>query len=157
VLIVEDTPERQGVLTSLYRDHAWVLVHTARRAISLLDAFDFDIVSLDFNLAGELTGADVARALAAKQLGRREPATVPCRVLIHSLNPRGAEQIHALLPDARVLPVSKVARSNAQIKRHRAGLLLQGAAYDFGQQGSGGKRDTLESGPGAGSERSSAG
>lgn len=31
ILIVEDTPERQGWLTGLYREHAWVLVHTAGR------------------------------------------------------------------------------------------------------------------------------
>ena len=29
ILIVEDTPERQGWLQQLYRDHAWVLVRRA--------------------------------------------------------------------------------------------------------------------------------
>ena len=31
ILIVEDTPTRQEVLTRLCTDHAWILAHTARR------------------------------------------------------------------------------------------------------------------------------
>ena len=54
ILILEDTPERQEILKQLYRDHAWVLVHTAQRAIRLLEAFEFDLVSLDYDLAGEV-------------------------------------------------------------------------------------------------------
>src|SRR5215472_15565563 len=61
ILIVEDTPERQGWLTGLYREHAWVLVHTAARADRLLNAYDFDLISLDYNLAGPDNGAAVAR------------------------------------------------------------------------------------------------
>ena len=64
MLIVEDTAERQEILCALYRNHAWVMATTAHRAIRLLRAFDFDIVSLDYNLRGELTGAAVARILA---------------------------------------------------------------------------------------------
>jgi DNA-binding response OmpR family regulator len=65
VLIVEDTVERQGWLQSLYREHAWVLVHTAARAVRLLHAYDFDLISLDFNLAGPDNGEAVARASTA--------------------------------------------------------------------------------------------
>jgi hypothetical protein len=56
ILIVEDTPERQEWLTGLYRDHAWVLVHTAVRAVRLVNAYDFDLISLDYNLAGPANG-----------------------------------------------------------------------------------------------------
>jgi CheY-like chemotaxis protein len=66
VLIVEDTSDRQGVLRSLYKNQAWVMVHTGRRALKLLEAYEFDIVSLDYNLADELTGADVAAAPMAR-------------------------------------------------------------------------------------------
>jgi hypothetical protein len=44
ILIVEDTPERQQWLTGLYREHAWVLVHTAARAVRLVNAYDFDLI-----------------------------------------------------------------------------------------------------------------
>jgi len=63
VLLVEDVQECQQILTSLYRSHAWILVHTGQRAIGLLKASDFDIISLDYNLRGELNGAGVAQAL----------------------------------------------------------------------------------------------
>src|SRR5882672_3460863 len=86
VLIIEDVPERQEILKSLYRNQAWVLVHTARRAITLLSAFEFDIISLDYNLAGELDGAAVARALMASE-------NAGSRLVVHSQNPRGADEI----------------------------------------------------------------
>ena len=48
VLIVEDRAERQEVLRQLFRDHAWVLVHTAARAVRLVQAYRFDLVALDY-------------------------------------------------------------------------------------------------------------
>jgi CheY-like chemotaxis protein len=124
VLIVEDTDERQQILTGLYRSHAWVLAHTGRRAITLLNAYDFDIISLDYNLRGELTGADVARAIP---LSRNRQA----RVVVHSLNPKGVEEIRSILPHAVYYPVSKMVRSNAAFKRLRAYIDELGTAYDW--------------------------
>ena len=83
VLILEDTPERQEILKQLYRDHAWVLVHTAQRAIRLLEAFEFDLVSLDYDLAGEVTGDEVARHIC-------DGANRHVRVVVHSMNPQWA-------------------------------------------------------------------
>lgn len=124
VLIVEDTPERQQALTALYRSHAWVLVETGARAVTLLNAYAFDLVSLDFNLRGPLNGLDVAQALAASP--NRQ-----ARVVIHSLNPKGAAQLARLLPEAVVYPVSRMVRSNATFKRLRSTLDAQGAAFDW--------------------------
>jgi CheY-like chemotaxis protein len=124
VLIVEDTPERQEILTALYRAHAWVLVQTGRRAITLLNAYDFDVISLDYNLRGDLTGADVAGAIA---VSRNRDA----RVVIHSLNPRGVAELLRILPNAVVYPVSKMVRTNQHFKRLVAGVNEQGTAFDW--------------------------
>lgn len=124
VLLVEDTEDRQKVLTQLYRAHAWVLVHTGARAVTLLAAFDFDIVSLDYNLRGDLSGEDVARALLASR-------NAGARVVIHSLNPRGVEAMRRLLPHAVVYPVSRMARSNAHLRRLRERIDELGPAYDW--------------------------
>lgn len=124
VIIIEDTKERQEVLTSLYRSHAWILVSTAHRAITLLNAYDFDIISLDYNLDGELTGADVARAIASS---RNRSA----RIVIHSMNPRGAEQIAKILPHAVLFPVSKMVRSNQAFRLLRNKVDELGAAFDW--------------------------
>ncbi|RCJ37403.1 hypothetical protein A6770_40245 [Nostoc minutum NIES-26] len=78
VLLIEDTEERQQILTSLYRSHAWVLVNTGKRAIILLEAYDFDIISIDYNLRGELNGVDVAQCL---RYSRNQNA----RIIIHSI------------------------------------------------------------------------
>lgn len=124
VLLVEDTAERQQILTQLYRAHAWILVATGPRAITMLRAYRFDIVSLDFNLRGELDGADVARAL-------RDGDNAGARVVIHSLNPRGAAQLAELLPAAVTYQVSRMARTHAHLKRLRARIDELGPAYDW--------------------------
>ena len=115
VLIVEDTPERQEWLQGLYREHAWVLVHTAARAVRLLNAYDFDLISLDYNLAGPNNGDAVAEAVAASRNARTP-------VLVHSMNPRGAGRLAELLPHASCVPVGRIVRTNATVKRVREAL-----------------------------------
>ena len=124
ILIIEDTKERQKILTSLYRSHAWILVNTGHRAITLLKAYNFDIISLDYNLRGEFNGADVAQV---RKCSRNKNA----RIVVHSLNPKGVEQISKILPDAIAYPVSKMVRSNQAFKRLRAKIDELGADYDW--------------------------
>ena len=124
VLLVEDTKERQQILTSLYKKHAWILVNTGERAVTLLNAYDFDIVSLDYNLGGQLNGADVAKVL--KYSGHKN-----VRVIVHSLNPRGAKAISSILPDAIVYPVARMVRSNKLFKYLRSKIDQLGQDYDW--------------------------
>ena len=124
ILLIEDTEERQQILTSLYRSHAWVMVNTGKRAITLLNAYDFDIVSIDYNLRGELNGADVAQSL---QYSRNKNA----RIIIHSLNPKGVKSILEILPHAIPFPVSKITRSNKVFKYLRSKIDDLGASYDW--------------------------
>jgi hypothetical protein len=112
VLIVEDSPERQEILRNLYRDHAWILVNTAARAKCLLDAYDFDLVSLDFDLAGEAKGDDVAHHLL-------DSCNSGVEVIIHSDNAPGAARITSILPNAVYVPISKITKSNAVFKKLR--------------------------------------
>jgi CheY-like chemotaxis protein len=140
ILIVEDTPERQEWLTGLYRDHAWVLVHTAARATRLVRAYEFDLISLDFNLAGPDTGAAVADAIAASRNARTP-------VLVHSMNPRGARRLAELLPHAQCVPAGSLVKTNAVAKRVREALRT-GVPADW-QAVVSGKADSSGGGPDA--------
>lgn len=122
VLIVEDTPERQKILTELFRDHAWVLVNTAPRAIRLLKVYEFDVVSLDFNIDGNLLGLDIARHI--------QNAGIQPRVVIHSMNPQGRKQILAVLPEAMEFPVSSMVKTNKRFKSLREEL-KKGKDFDW--------------------------
>jgi CheY-like chemotaxis protein len=124
VLIVEDTEERQKILTDLYRAHAWILVNTGRRAMTLLSVFEFDIISLDYNLRGDFTGADIAQYIA-------ESYHQQVRIIIHSMNPQGATRIAALLPNAIQFPVYKMVRSNTIFKTLRTQLDALGSSFDW--------------------------
>jgi len=115
VLIVEDTVERQKILRSLYREHAWVLVNTASRAICLLQAYEFDLVSLDYDLAGPSKGDEVAEAI-------RDSQSDDMAVLVHAMNHQGAKKIAAILPDAVLLPISKMTNRNKAFKSLRSAL-----------------------------------
>ncbi|MFH1842296.1 MAG: cyclic-phosphate processing receiver domain-containing protein [bacterium] len=132
ILILEDSPERQEILKQLFRDHAWVLVHTAARAIRLLEAYEFDLVTLDFDLAGEETGDVVADQL------RRGPDG-QTRVVVHSMNPQGRERIAALLPTATLLPISAMTKTNQRFKALREAL-KNGPDFDWSFAVKGGQK-----------------
>jgi len=119
VLIVEDTPERQKILINLFRHHAWVLVHTARRAMILLEHFDFDLLSLDYDLAGPEKGSEIAAHIVHL---RKENI----QVLIHSMNFTGAQQIIQILPHAVWVPISKMVKNNKIFNNIREGINERG-------------------------------
>jgi CheY-like chemotaxis protein len=123
ILIVEDTPSRQEVMTRLCKDHAWVLVHTARRAVTLIHAYEFDLIFLDYDLAGPEKGDAVAAALA-------QPPSRETRVIVHAMNAAGAQKIQALLPQADLVPLSRMTKDNATFKRLK-NQLAKGADIDW--------------------------
>jgi len=115
ILIVEDTPERQEILQSLFKDHAWVLVHTTDRAIRLLSVYDFDLISLDFDLSGDKKGDEVAAFISCSRNSKT-------KVIVHSMNPQGAAKISEFLPNAVHVPLSKMTKTNRAFKRIREEL-----------------------------------
>jgi CheY-like chemotaxis protein len=124
ILIVEDTPERQAILQRLSKDHAWILVNTAARAVRLLESYPFDLIFLDYDLAGEARGDRVAEAIRRSKNAR-------AKVIVHSQSAPGAKRIAAILPQADLVPLSKITRNNATFRRLReeAG---RGADVDWG-------------------------
>ena len=85
---VRDVPEDTDELS-------WTCARTAWEALVKLELIDFDVVSLDHDLASflgykELTGYDIAVWLAErKQQGKH----VPPDVRVHSANPVGVKNI----------------------------------------------------------------
>ena len=123
ILIVEDTQERQKILKQLFKDHAWVLVNTAERAKKLVEVYKFDIISLDYDLAGEQSGDEVARTIC-------NGLNKLTRIVVHSMNPRGREQIRKFLPQATILPVASMISNNKRFKLLRESL-KQGPNFDW--------------------------
>ncbi|MBE9019220.1 hypothetical protein C7Y66_22340 [Chroococcidiopsis sp. CCALA 051] len=124
VLLVEDIGKRQQVLTSLYESHAWILVDTVERAITLLHAYTFDIISLDYDLRGERKGLEVAQAL-------KHSPSKNARVIVHSMNSRGVKSILAVLPNAIPYTVSKMIHSNETFQHLKGKINELGAVYDW--------------------------
>lgn len=118
VLLIEDTASRQRVLTQLVKDHAWVLVHTGRRAIRLLGSYTFDLIFLDYDLADRVRGDAVAQAV-------RDSLNAEATVIVHTMNSRGAERIKTVLPRAQLVPLSRFIRNNETFKRLRGELVRE--------------------------------
>jgi CheY-like chemotaxis protein len=123
ILVVEDTQERQDTLENLVKDHAWIMVNTASRAIRMVQSYRFDLIFLDYDLAGEDRGDRVAAAI-------RKSNNVKTKVIVHSMNAPGASRISRILPQADVVPLSKITKNNATFKRLRQEL-QHGTAIDW--------------------------
>ena len=131
VLIVEDSTERQKILINLFKDHAWLVVHTSARAIRLLTSYKFDLITLDYDLAGPGKGEEIASYLSKTK-------NAETKVFIHSMNAPGAQRIKKHLPDATLIPISKMIKNNATFKRLRQELqsgVNVNWAYVFGGKG----------------------
>lgn len=115
ILIIEDTPERQKILKNLYRDHAWILVNTARRAVKMLSVYKFDLISLDYDLAGPDCGDSIASFIP-------DSINSESKILIHSMNKQGADKIKNFLPEADYVPVSKLIKTNQIFKKIQSEL-----------------------------------
>ena len=115
VLLVEDTPRRQKLLQKVFRDHAWITVHTAARAIRFLTVYNFDLIMLDFDLAGKEKGEDVALFISQSR-------NASAKIIVHSMNFQKAKRIVEVLPQAVLVPLSKMTRDNATIRRLRLEL-----------------------------------
>jgi CheY-like chemotaxis protein len=105
VLLVEDKPDRTAFFGQLYQSQTFAAVTTGEEAVELVREGLFGLVHLDFGLAGELTGADVAEAIAQQNS--------PPRVLVHSENLTGVMAIQQVLPAAAYVPFSHLRNAGA--------------------------------------------
>jgi DNA-binding NtrC family response regulator len=112
ILIVEDSPKRQGILKNLFREHAWIMVNTAKRANTLISVYDFDIISLDYDLDERDKGDVVAEFI-------KRSRNAKAKVLVHSMNVQGVTNIQMHLPNSIAIPISKITRDNKTFKRFR--------------------------------------
>lgn len=101
VLVVEDDRERQNVLRDLYRMQQVETSTSAEGALEKLASNVYHIIHLDYDLAEDSKGVEVARYVAGVD-------TRPT-VITHSENKRGVEEIRDILGSATVLPMSYLA------------------------------------------------
>ena len=107
VLIVEDNPDRIKIFRRNLAGSTVVHTDQPKKAIQLLRDKDWDVVCLDHDLhpdrpyeeSGPGTGFEVAAWLS------ENPNRMPRHgVYLHTLNPVGAQNMKAVLPDAVVAP-----------------------------------------------------
>ena len=99
VLIVEDCAERDAVLRRRFVGYNVTIARSYDEAVAHLQEAYFDVVSLDYDLGGA-NGNDVAMFLAGLPVPRR-----PHAVIVHSMNPVGAQRILRTLETAGISTV----------------------------------------------------
>ena len=103
ILVVEDDLNRIEIFKKKLRNHKMHFALTAPEAINALTKNEFDLIFLDHDLGGgayepsdENSGYGVAKFMEAEGTAGD--------VIIHSLNPAGAANMHAALPHAHRIP-----------------------------------------------------
>lgn len=105
ILILEDDPARMHVFTRNLIGTNTVIVDNVPDAISELSSRNWDYLFLDHDLGGQQmveSGDDTGYAVAAwleEHLDKKPP-----NIVIHSLNPAGAQNMKNALPEAVLAP-----------------------------------------------------
>lgn len=108
IFVLEDNFERQKIFKEKLKNHEVVLFDNAIEAIDFLKTdIDFDAMYLDHDLGNEVyvdikeknTGSEVARFLSNKD--------VRAKIVIHSFNAIGAQNMQNYLFEAIHIPFSK--------------------------------------------------
>ena len=100
ILILEDSDERIARFEDALSGHNVTVCKAVKTAIGELYDGVFDYIFLDYDLGeGNKNGAEVALYLSMSTRSSEQ-------VIIHSMNPMGQDEMHALLPGARVVPFS---------------------------------------------------
>ena len=108
VMILDDNEFRHEYFNDVYLGFDVYHAYTYNEAISLLNKFKFDVVSLDHDLGDfhepdvlddyELTGLDVCDYIRH----HLNPDHVPDEIIVHSANPAGAQRMMMCLRDFNV-------------------------------------------------------
>jgi len=82
-------------LPESYPSDKWDVARSFHEAIYLLEKYDYEILSLDHDIASfygarEMTGYDIALWLAQRKQDNKH---VPSTILVHSANPVGRDNI----------------------------------------------------------------
>ena len=101
ILILEDDPNRHKAFRNRLIGTNLKIVETAAEAIAALNNQTWDYLFLDHDLggmtyvtSGKGTGYEVAEWLAKNE------SKQPSHIILHTLNPVGAQNMQALLPNA---------------------------------------------------------
>jgi len=114
VLFIDDEPIRAQVLFD--QGHEILLASTPELArMYLKNRSDIDVICLDHDM-GEVSGYDIAEAYIIEK-------SIP--VVIHSLNPDGADRIHHLL---REYDVNHAIQPVTDVKSFISAVLIVGAS-----------------------------
>ncbi len=106
VLILEDSPERIKTFQKKLWKHDLYFFDNVDDTIKALEYMDaFDVLFLDHDLGGQVfvdsdepnTGYQLAKYIKEKQLKFNQ-------VVIHSMNPVGAQRMKDMLPEATIAP-----------------------------------------------------
>ena len=107
ILILEDAPERIRTFQKQLKDHDVYFFDDVADAIAAVEFIgDFDMYFIDHDLDNQVfvdshesnTGYQFAKHLSKKELSDS------IDIIIHSMNPVGAQNIKSVLPQSKIIP-----------------------------------------------------
>lgn len=109
ILILEDDETRVKKFKSLFYGHELYITHLPVQANQWLEELEFDVITLDHDLAEEAQGLDnnfdVGTGLeVAKYIGEHPWLSPNAQILIHSLNGGGAQRMISAMKNRGEVP-----------------------------------------------------
>ena len=108
ILFLDDDPGRIRKARLQFANDFLIEAETAEQAIEMLERESpFDLVSLDHDLGGNIycPSDEVSGYAVAKYISSMPKDKLPGRVIIHSFNPVGAENMINVLTD--IVPITQ--------------------------------------------------
>jgi len=114
ILVVEDNPERNKWFKSIFPMADFAI--DAETGVKCVTENVYDSIFLDHDLGDRVfvdsedmnTGFQVAKKI-------KETENMNAQIIVHSLNPTGAQNIKGILPQAQIVPFFEL-RNNIRIK-----------------------------------------
>jgi CheY-like chemotaxis protein len=100
ILIIDDEMSRKQFFSDIFKMHTLRFASNTQKAIDLLkDNNDYDLICLDYDLGMENKGSEIVNYILNKEICKDS------EILIHSMNPEGAEKMRVMLSGERPIEV----------------------------------------------------
>lgn len=105
ILILDDDLTRHAIFNEKLKNHDVTGVYHAKDCIRELKEHTWDVVFLDHDLGGyQMVDSGIGTGWEVADWLNKNPDRKPEQVLIHSLNPPGAEQMRQLIEGSQCTP-----------------------------------------------------
>lgn len=105
-------------------DESWTVARTINAAISAIDTFDFEVISLDHDISHQVSVGALSRPYPCEEtftavayfIKEKYLARIKPKIVIHTSNPVGALKIKGILKDFEIREVHTILANRLEME-----------------------------------------